>query len=876
MMKHTIALSLLAALSAQAAVVTWVGGGATNTWQTAANWSSGAVPTISAGGDDVLIENAEVLYVPGGDWIPYTAITIGANGIWRQISGAAWPNIRGTVTVENGGILDFGTAGQIRVGEGGLIQVRSGGTLIANGPYAPSTGSGGISVENGTVEWSGNLNGTSDNGGAITIGEGGVFRNVFNGTITASPAFTLLEGGSLTFGSETVSTDFRFSGNDRLEGGELITNDEFQFGESLTLNGTRVTCRILSSQSANQILTLQSGSIVCTDTAYDGFYQNSSGLSFPSGSTATLTFAGCTPDQAYSRYFSNGKVLYNGMTVDESLYASRFSVTESATLEGGIDIALLVAEGGISYTLSAPSAGNVDLEVTATGLADDAVATLYYGTTNPGKTTEGWENSMTLTGLSNGTPALYTVNTGSVGILYTAICAVSGDSTVWADVDQSALVTSPSVNTWKGTTTDASLASNWSLGHVPTASEYVFVSSELSGMTLTWPSENMPTEVAGWFQPGFATRPAVSVVFQTPLGAPLTIAGDAVLHSGNWYHDGPAAEPIYAVDLIIGGSLMVNSGVCIQAGMASNQSTLCARGYMRAGPGYTGGGTVEGETGGASYGGEGCSSLCTTVYGSVLNPLDYGSSGFGDDTVDYSGGGLVRLRVAGTLTLNGTIAADGFGYPLWAACKGASSGGTVNIECAALLGAGAISAVGGGAEPSGGGSGSGGRIRIRLSDRAASFDAFTGTITATGEAGSDGVQASSAAGTIALQTATDSDRGGTVIVDNAHYNALGSNGVFYATPMRAPTSTESLVSTDWIARNNARLRLPCDMLVHTLTLADETASLATDGYTLTVSALTVAGSECIPGTYTAEEFPTAILGTGRVLVTAPCTRLILR
>ena len=64
-MKHTIALSLLAALSAQAAAVTWVGGGATNTWQTAANWSSGAVPTISAGGDDVLIENAEVLYAEG-------------------------------------------------------------------------------------------------------------------------------------------------------------------------------------------------------------------------------------------------------------------------------------------------------------------------------------------------------------------------------------------------------------------------------------------------------------------------------------------------------------------------------------------------------------------------------------------------------------------------------------------------------------------------------------------------------------------------------------------------------------------------------------------------------------------------------------------
>ena len=109
-------------------------------------------------------------------------------------------------------------------------------------------------------------------------------------------------------------------------------------------------------------------------------------------------------------------------------------------------------------------------------------------------------------------------------------------------------------------------------------------------------------------------------------------------------------------------------GVSIQAGTV----TVAAGGTISAdGQGYIGGQGPGAGTdspswlgGGGGYGGNGADSTVGAsgggAYGSVLLPSDLGSgSGNGAWGLGGSGGGAIELSVAQTLTLNGTITADG-------------------------------------------------------------------------------------------------------------------------------------------------------------------------------------------------------------------------
>jgi hypothetical protein len=137
---------------------------------------------------------------------------------------------------------------------------------------------------------------------------------------------------------------------------------------------------------------------------------------------------------------------------------------------------------------------------------------------------------------------------------------------------------------------------------------------------------------------------------------------------------------------------------------------------------------------GAGYGGNGgASSLMPggTNYGSLQQPLDLGSGGglgYGTATDGSEGGGAIRLTVGGTLTLNGSITAEGN-----AALQddgGGGSGGSVWLTAGALAGSGAIMADGGAGELYGGGGGGGGRIAIHTP-----FNSFGGVVSVAGGAG---------------------------------------------------------------------------------------------------------------------------------------------
>jgi hypothetical protein len=158
---------------------------------------------------------------------------------------------------------------------------------------------------------------------------------------------------------------------------------------------------------------------------------------------------------------------------------------------------------------------------------------------------------------------------------------------------------------------------------------------------------------------------------------------------------------------------------------------------------------------GGSYGGYGgkygSSYDVNKPYGSITAPVDPGSGGGGNHSSYHgtSGGGVIRIET-GTLTLNGTITANGIsllGY------HGAGSGGSIHIDVSTVSGQGTIQANGGNSN-SQCGAGSGGRIALKYED-ASQFD--LNLITAYGgmhATGSDPLR-NAGAGTIYLEKTND-------------------------------------------------------------------------------------------------------------------------
>ncbi len=425
-------------------------------------------------------------------------------------------------------------------------------------------------------------------------------------------------------------------------------------------------------------------------------------------------------------------------------------------------------------------------------------------------------------------------------------------------------------NVFTGTASnEGTNAANWSLG-LPASSHVIMFSPDYTKQErLLW-RETLTQTVAGWVQP--ATAPGLTnhyVTFYTTPQVPLHITGDVVLENGRWTHDGPSATPTKAVAIEIGGDLTVEPDAAIHAGLDYGKIQVYwaqPAGYHNAGPGYVANdATLER---GASHGGEGVGSLLT--YGSILNPMSYGSSGRGVGGAEHAGGGVVILKVGGVATVNGKLCSKGFGLNYAPSdTRGGSAGGSVNLEAARLVGSGIIAADGGVnfnyTEPVSKGSGSGGRVRIKLTAPGATMADFAGQISAYGKPGvaSAGVPCS-AAGTVCLQSAADATDEGTVIVANNVANPVGVTRLI-ATHLPPQQDTDaSLKKTTWRLQDNAVVRLTGNVQVKVLQVESESAKLLTDGYTLTVTAFSIGGVRQSPGVYTVTELPDLLLGVGEV------------
>lgn len=245
-------------------------------------------------------------------------------------------------------------------------------------------------------------------------------------------------------------------------------------------------------------------------------------------------------------------------------------------------------------------------------------------------------------------------------------------------------------------------------------------------------------------------------------GAVLTIGGGSVIESTGPVTVTGNSEIVFAGrntyaqvnGLWAGeGSSLIAGSVLIEAGSSLNAD---GQGYRPdpAQVGYqygTGPGRADTSDYGASHGGLGASKAPSRppldAYGSVFAPIDLGSSSWGYYSTTY-GGGAIRLIVAGSLEVEGTLSANGLAT---GANHRGATGGSLWITTDTLTGSGSIQA---NAAPKAGSTNvnsAGGRIALYYSD--ASGFADLSQI----EAKSGGTDDNSEDGTVVL---VDVDTGG--------------------------------------------------------------------------------------------------------------------
>ncbi len=248
------------------------------------------------------------------------------------------------------------------------------------------------------------------------------------------------------------------------------------------------------------------------------------------------------------------------------------------------------------------------------------------------------------------------------------------------------------------------------------------------------------------------TAPTIIFEYDAISEGPMTIDdGDLTAYSGSTItHKGDSTSVAGKINL------------SVSTGNATLGGTVLANSK-----GFTGGsgpGTIDGASGsnhgGAGYGGQGGKGRLYDngeVYGSFSEPEDWGSGGpnYNSDYRGGAGGGAIKISVAGTTTVNGTVSANGGNYLSTTAGTG-GSGGSVYLTTNTLEGNGTISANGGLGYSDNAGSGGGGRIALYYS----TYD-YTGAVTAYGGAAGRGY---GGAGTIYLKASADTY--GQLVVDN--------------------------------------------------------------------------------------------------------------
>lgn len=668
-----------------------------------------------------------------------------------------------------------------------------------------------------------------------------------------------------------------------IDGGSFVSRGEINPGPREVRNGGTLSATTYVNGGENIAIIVRGSDIVSTrsnDFNLRGFYGSKPLFNFKSGAACTYTY-NYDPDgeppafeTEFNAVFKEGQIVVDGakltaadvdrvaistnteahtvtLTLKEVAVAASFDNTSSAAVSGltaALSVKVGVSGGKALYLLSGTDPDNLTTETLVAATPQD-------GTTYPAALT-GAEGTMTYwkfrLGASDDPEAVFD-STQPQGFYAVA------DGNVW----------------YGSVSSSASVADNWSKGTVPTSSDAVHVVEAVKKREIDW--DIADATVASWTQIG-----NVTVTFQTASNSTLTVTGNVDLQGGTWTHQGSSATPDKAINVLVGGDMTIAAGVSVNAGAGGDDTATASRGYSRGnGPGYL-------REAGGSFAGEGGhipSAIFSSVntYGSILDPFSYGSGGWGNGN-QYAGGGIVKLAVAGTLTVNGTICSRGFGYALDAeeVIGGAGSGGAVNITAGSLVGSGRIDADGGNNGLYG--PGSGGRVKVALTGANSKFSSFSGEIRAFGGSIQNQAQANlndltpGAAGTVCL---VEGNSAPVVKVYNEwRYGdeiqtwrvATNSAAVPSATHLPAKQNGDSisaLKKTKWELSGHGAIRLTANAAIASLTLAAEDGSqcVYTDGHKLTVRSFTINGDKK-KGILTAADLPGIIVGEGSVEVSS--------
>lgn len=582
--------------------------------------------------------------------------------------------------------------------------------------------------------------------------------------------------------------------------------------------------------------------------------------------SAPVSLAGLTVESGASLALSGYDVSVSNLTVAGTLLADgreRLSVTGDADFKGGTfepKSTVLALEGSAEQSLACGSVSLndvfVDKDGGSLGVADCVTAervrikaraalavSFAAGTTLTAREVrfDGLQGDNALLTLRSASPgAAWNVKAGeyayasgvtvadsdaSRGLMFRTQAPSSGSGCVNWDF-------SSALFTWTGAEDgEFTNANNWALGIAPDATSSVFIDGG-AAITISSPAAVRDLVIGGGDEATSFTAAAplaVSGMFVVAsngvfTGATnITVGGSmTVQRGGKIDHLANTTKEGYKLDLSVGGNLVIDEGGAID---------VSGCGYGRKnGPG--GSGLAEC---GPSHGGTGEGKTTARSYGSILHPRHSGTGGWWDSAASC-GGGIVKLKVAGTLTVDGVILSDGIDEDLTKESYYAATGGSIDIECAALAGRGDISATAGRITYYR--TGAGGRIAVRLTAADTYEDTFTGSVRCYGGkryiVNSETLPRASS-GTFYLQGMSSAEGAGTVLIDGGGRAAKDypNSHVEYPVPLYAD-APGALKNATFVLRKGGSMKLLRDCTIGELEIEDTSSRLYLNGFTLSV------------------------------------------
>lgn len=741
--------------------------------------------------------------------------------------------------------------------------VKVGGVIVAQSPV------GSFYASDCSAVFMGSIDNSWDKGGNWTSGS----VPTTSDTILIPAGKRCERGDGISFNNYDITID----------GGSFVSRGEINPGPREVRNGGTLSATTYVNGGENIAIIVRGSDIVSTrsnDFNLRGFYGSKPLFNFKSGAACTYTYnynpEGEPPafETEFNAVFKEGQIVVDGVRLTDA-DVDRVSIstnTEAHTVT--LTLKEVAVAASFDNTSSAAVSGLTAALSVKVGVSGGKALYLLSGTDPDNLTTETLVAAEALDGTTY--QAQLAGEEGNVVYWLFRLGASDDQDAVFDSLQPQSFYAVASGNVWYGSvSTSASLASNWSKGEVPASTDAVYIVESVKKREIDW--DIADATVASWTQIG-----NVTVSFQTASNSTLTVTGDVDLQGGTWRHDGPSETPDKAINVSVGGNMTIAAGASVNAGAGGDGAATASRGYSRGnGPGYL-------REAGGSFAGEGAhipaaDFTSVSTYGSILDPFSYGSGGWGNGD-QYAGGGIVKLAVAGTLTVNGTICSRGFGYALDAeeAIGGAGSGGTVNITAGSLAGTGRIDADGGNNGLYG--PGSGGRVKVALTGANSEFSSFSGTIRAFGGAIQNATQANlhdltpGAAGTVCLVEGNSAPvvkvynewrHGDAVATWRVATNSAAIPSATHLPAKQNGDSISALKKTKWELSGHGAIRLTANAAIASLTLAADDGSqcVYTDGHKLTVRTFTING-EKKKGVLTAADLPGIIVGEGSVEVSS--------